>query len=147
MIPQHILALMLFAFSVASANAENDAKAQLTAARSLKCHFGPGTEAQWKGNKPAVSPARFDEDIQFDSIDLGKQSARVIGNGGAGDVRVLNTEVGLSFLETAPAVLDITTVFAVYTENNEFPAVDSRHVNYLGTAMAEQFYGTCKVWQ
>jgi hypothetical protein len=147
MIPRHFLALMIFAFSMTSAQAANDAKAQLEAARSLKCHFGPGTEAQWKGNKPAVGSARFDEDVQFDSIDLGKQSARLIGNIGAGDVRVLNTAVGLSFLETEPAVLDITTVFAVYTESNEFPAVDSRHVIVLGTAMAEQFYGTCKVWQ
>lgn len=147
MIPQHIFALMFFAFSVTSAQAADDAKAQLAAARSLKCHFGQGTEAKWKDNKPTVGSASFDEDVQFDSIDLGKQSARVIGNVGTGDVRVLNTAVGLSFLDTAPAVLDITTVFAVYTENKEFPAVDSRHVSYLGTAMAEQFYGTCKVWK
>jgi hypothetical protein len=147
MISQYILALMFFAFSVTSAQAASDAKTELASARSLKCHFGPGTKALWKGNEPAVSPARFDEDIQFDSIDLDKQSARVIGNIGSGDVRVLNTVVGLSLLESEPAVLDITTVFATYTENNEFPAVDSRHANYQGMPMAEQFYGTCKVWQ
>jgi hypothetical protein len=141
------LQVALISFSLTSAQAADDAVAQLAAARSLKCHFGPGTEAQWKGNKPAVGSARFDEDVLFDAIDLGKQSARVIGNTGAGDVRVLNTAVGLSFVDTEPAVLDVTTVFAVYTANNEFPAVDSRHVLYLGTAMAEQFYRTCNVQQ
>ena len=54
MIPHHYLTLMFLAFFVTSASAENDAKAQLAAAKSLKCHFGPGAEAQWKGNKPAV---------------------------------------------------------------------------------------------
>jgi hypothetical protein len=137
------LLLALIAFSLTSAQAVDDARAQLAAARSLTCHFGPGTEARWKGNKPAVRSARFDENIQFDSIDLGKESARAIGNNGAVDVHVLNTAVGLSFLETAPAVLDITTFFAIYTKNNAFPAVDSRHVMVLGTAMAEQFDGTC----
>lgn len=143
----YALLVALIALSLTSAQAADNAAAQLVAARSLKCHFGPGTEAQWKGNEPAVRSTRFDEDIQFDSIDLRKESARVIGSAGASDVRVLNTAVGLSFLETAPAVLDITTVFAVSTNNNEFPAVDSRHVMVLGKTMAEQFYGTCKVWQ
>lgn len=144
---RYVSLVALIAFSLTSTQAADDAKAQLAAARSLKCHFGPGTEAQWKGNKPSVGSARFDEDVRFDAIDLGKQSARVIGNTGAGDIRVLNTAVGLSFLDTEPAVLDVTTVFAIYAANNEFPAVDSRHVLFLGTALAEQFYGTCKVSQ
>jgi hypothetical protein len=143
---QFRLLVALISISLTPAQAADDAAAQLVAARSLKCHFGPGTGTQWRDNKPAIRSARFDEDIQFDSIDLGKASARVIGNVGASDVRVLNTPVGLPFLDTQPAVFDITTVFAVYTKNNEFPAVDSRHVMVLGAAMAQQYYGTCKVW-
>lgn len=147
MIPHHVVALLLVAFSVTSAQAAGDPMAQLAAARSLKCHFGPGTETKWKGNTPAIAPARFDVDVQFDSIDLDKQSAHLVGNIGAGDIGVWNTAVGLTFIESKSSVLDVTTVFAAYTKNNEFPAVDSRHVNYVGTAMGEQFYGTCKVWQ
>lgn len=144
---RHVLALMIFAFSMTLAQAADDAKAQLAAAQSIKCRFGPGTEAKWNNKEPVIGSSRFDEDVQFDSIDLGKQSARIIGNSSAGDVIVLNSGVGLSFLETAIAVVDITTVFATYTGNHEFPAVESRHVNLFGKAMAEQFYGTCKIWQ
>ena len=126
--------------------AADDAGARLTNAQSLKCHFGPATIAKWKDNETNISSAEYDADVQFDSIDLGKSTARIIGKVAAGDVTATISGIGLTFVEAATAVVDTTTVFATYTDNHEFPAVESRHALF-GQAMAEQFYGTCKIWQ
>jgi len=143
----HIIVMTALVLFTALAYGQDDPASRLHAARSLKCHFGLGTSTGWTGGKPKISSARFDQDIQFDSIDLKNQTARVIGNSGASDIRVLLTEVGISFLESAPAVLDITTVFAAYGVDHNFIAVDTRHAFLFGTTMAEQYYGTCKIWQ
>jgi len=93
-----------------------------------------------------VKSTRFDEDVQFDSIDLEKGSARVIGNGGAGDVRVLRTEIGLSLFESGAGVFDTTTVISAYTADRNFPAVDSRHItSMLGKPVAEQCHGHARL--
>ena len=143
----HILIMAILVTFTALAHAEGDPTTQLYAARSLKCHFGPGTSTEWTGSKPKTSPARMDHDVQFDSINIKSQSARIIGKQGAGDIKVSVSEVGISFLEIAPAVFDITTVFPVYGEDHDFIAVDTRHVTFSGKSMAEQYYGTCKIWQ
>lgn len=142
----HIIMMTALVLFTALAYGQDDPASRLHTARSLKCHFGSGTSMEWAGSKPKISSARFDQDVQFDSIDLKNQTARVIGNIGADDIKVLLTEVGISFLESAPTVLDITTVFAAYGVDHDFIAVDTRHVLLFG-AMAEQYYGTCKIWQ
>jgi len=143
----HIIVMTVLVLFAAQARAEDDPTSQLRNARSLKCHFGSGTTTQWTTSKPKVSNARDEQDVQFDSIDLKNHTARVIGNIGAADIRAMPTQVGISFIESTPAVFDTTTVFAVFGVDNEFLAVDSRHVLYLGTPLAEQYYGTCKIWQ
>lgn len=143
----HIVVMAILVSFTALAHAEGDPTTQLHAARSLKCHFGPGTSTEWTGSKPKTSAARIDQDVQFASIDIKNQSARIIGNPGASDIKVFVSEVGISFLETAPAVFDITTVFPVYGKDHDFIAVDTRHVTSLGKSMAEQYYGTCKIGQ
>ena len=125
----------------------DDAASRLSAARSLKCQFGPGTGTEWASGSPKTSAARFDTEITFDAIDSKRGTARLIGNIGAGDVRVTSSPVGISFMEIQPAVVDVTTVFSAYDKSGNFIAVDTRHVNASGVPMAEQFFGTCKVWQ
>jgi len=71
----------------------------------------------------------------------------MIGNNGASDVKVFATQVGVSFIDSAPAVVDLTTVFPIYGTGHDFIAVDTRHVMVSGAAMAEQFYGSCQVLQ
>ena len=135
------------ALSTMLAYAKDDPMSQLLAARSLKCHFGQGTSTTWLGSKPTTSTARFNQDVHFDSIDFKNQSAREIGNIGAGDVKVFVTEVGVSFVESAPAVVDLTTVFPIYGNGHDFIAVDTRHVIVSGESMAEQYYGSWQIMQ
>jgi hypothetical protein len=129
------------------AYAKDDPMSQLLAARSLKCHFGQGTSTTWPGSKAKTSTSRFDQDVHFDSIDFKNQSARLIGNIGAADVKVFATEVGVSFIDSAPAVVDLTTVFPIYGNGHDFIAVDTRHVMVSGASMAEQYYGSCQIMQ
>lgn len=134
------------ALSTMLAYAKDDPMSQLLAARSLKCHFGQGTSTTWTGSKPKTATARSDQDVHFDSIDFKNQSARLIGNIGAGNIKVFATEVGVSFTESARAVVDLTTVFPI-KNGHDFIAVNTRHVMVSGAAMAEQFYGSCQVLQ
>lgn len=142
-----LILIATIALSTMCAYAKDDPMSQLLAARSLKCHFGSGSSTTWTGSKPKTSTARFDQDVHFDSIDFKNQSARLIGNVGAGDVKVFATEVGVSFIDLAPAVVDLTTVFPRYGNNHDFIAVDTRHVMVSGASMAEQYYGSCQIMQ
>ncbi|MDD5324605.1 MAG: hypothetical protein PHR71_04735 [Polaromonas sp.] len=132
-----------------TAYGKDDPMSKLLAARSLKCHFGQGVETTWPNGKPKTTTAHAgtDLDVNFDSIDILNQSARMIGNIGASDVKVSATQVGVSFVQSAPSVVDLTTVFPIYGNNHNFIAVDTRHVMIPGAAMAEQFYGSCQVLQ
>lgn len=142
-----LILIATIALSTMFAYAKDDPMSQLLAARSLNCHFGSGSSTTWTGRKPKTSTARFDQDVHFDSIDFKNQSARLIGNVGAGDVKVFATEVGVSFIDLAPAVVDLTTVFPRYGNNHDFIAVDTRHVMVSGASMAEQYYGSCQIMQ
>lgn len=141
------IVMMVLALFAAQARTDGDPASQLRNARSLKCHFGSGTATQWTGSKPKVSNAQNDQDVQFDSINLKNGTARLIGNVGAADIKALPTQIGISFIESTPAVFDTTTVLAVIGEDKEFLAVDSRHVLLLGTPLAEQYFGTCRILQ
>ena len=145
--PLRIALGVVLATSAAVVYAQSNPMSELRAARSLKCHFGEGISTQWSGSNPKTSVARFDEDVHFDAIDLAKQTARLVGNAGANDVSAFATAVGISFIETAPWVVDVTTVYAVYGKDGNFIAADTRHVLIQGGAMAEQYYGSCKIWQ
>jgi hypothetical protein len=127
--------------------AKDDPLSQLFAARSLKCHFDQGSRTIWPGSKPKTSTAHFGQDVHFDATDIKYQSARVIGNIGARDVKVLPARLGLSFMELAPAVVDLTTVFPIYGKGHDFIAVDTRHGMVSGAPMAEQYSGSCQVLQ
>ena len=133
--------------SLASLALGDDAAPRLRAARSLKCQFGPGTATQWSSSEPKTSAARFDESVTFDAIDLKRGTVRIIGNTGARDGRVSYSSVGMTISETAPAVVDVTTIFPIYDKSGNFVAVDTRHVNISGAAIVEQYFGTCKQWQ
>ena len=133
------------ALSTTLAYGKDDPLSQLFSAHSLKCHFGQGTSTMWPGSKPKTSTAHLD--VHFDSIDIKYQSARVIGNTGARDAKVLPARVGLSFIQLAPDVIDLTTVFPIYGKDHDFIAVETRHGMASGASMDEQYYGSCQVLQ
>lgn len=127
--------------------AQTNASSQLFSARTLKCQFGPGTTTQWASGKPTVKSASGDAGAVFDAIDLKNHTARVIGNLGARDVTALSSTVGITFIDSEPAVIVATTVFAVSAGENAFLVVDSRHGQFAGTAFTEQYPGVCRIWQ
>lgn len=122
---------------------------RLMSARSLKCSWGIGVISKWTESGPTVEEIEWGEsgDMYFDSIDIKKETARVIGNNGAGDLQVIFTPQGLSLFEkTKTGNLMITTVFSEYAPNGQnFMAVHSRHINLLGP-FSSQYQGTCQVW-
>jgi hypothetical protein len=62
-------------------------------------------------------------------------------------VSAILSVVGISFVEKPGMGLDVTTVFFASPKLNEYLAVDSRHGKVVGSHIAEQYYGTCKVIQ
>jgi hypothetical protein len=139
--------VMACALGITHAYGKGDPISQLFAAHSLKCHFSQGTSTIWPGGKPKTSTVHYAQDIHFDAIDIRTQSARVFGNAGAADVKVLPARVGLSFIELAPDVVHLTTVFPIYGKDHEFIAVDTRHGMASGASVDQQYYGSCQVFQ
>ena len=131
------------------AAATSDADA-LFQAQSIKCEWGQGTTARWNEGRPSLKQASWDAGIVFDSIDTQAGTARIIGNIGAGDISVVVTPVGLTFIEkTGVGGLNFTTVFKhfVEPENVARVAVTSRHITIFGSPFPSQYHGTCVILQ
>lgn len=92
-------------------------------------------------------PAPNSDDVVFDSIDLEKHHARVVGNAGANDVVALLSPTGITFIDSQRAVLATTTIFPVAGPDSSFLASDSRHALISGVTLSEQYPGTCTVWE
>ena len=131
------------------AAATSDADA-LFQAQSIKCEWGQGTTARWNEGRPSLKQASWDAGIVFDSIDTQAGTARIIGNVGAGDISVMVTPVGLTFIEqTGVGGLNFTTVFKhfVEPENVARVSVTSRHITIFGSPFPSQYHGTCVILQ
>ena len=129
---------------------------QLFKAKSIKCTYGNGTVANWailgSDGSPKLETALFAESkadcsVVFDSIDLEKGTARVIGNNGATDVSAKRTPQGVTFIEITPVGnVVIDTVFAKFKQGtSEFICVESRHNDGLSSPIPSQYHGTCKI--
>ena len=126
--------------------------ASLFRAQSIRCEWGQGTIARWNEGRPSLEKASFGKDagIVFDSIDTQAGTARIIGNAGAGDISVVVTPVGLTFIEkTGVGGLNFTTVFKHFgePENVARVAVTSRHITLGGSPFPSQYHGTCVILQ
>jgi hypothetical protein len=53
-------------------------------ARSIRCEWGQGTQADWDAGKLSLKQGTFGRDaaVTFDSIDIQKRTARIVGNVG-----------------------------------------------------------------
>ena len=125
--------------------------ASLFQAQSVRCEWGQGTIVSWNEGRPFLEQVGFGKDagIVFDSIDTQAGTARIIGNAAAGDISVVVTPVGLTFIEQATfGGLNFTTVFAhfVEPENVALAAVTSRHLGF-GSPFPSQYHGTCVILQ
>ena len=126
--------------------------ASLFQAQSIKCEWGQGTTALWNEGRPSLEQNSFGKDagVVFDSIDTQAGTARIIGNAGAGDISVVVTPVGLTFIEqTGAGGLNFTTVFThfVEPENVARAAVTSRHITLFASPFSSQYPGTCVILQ
>ena len=126
--------------------------ASLFQAQSVRCEWGQGTIVSWDEGRPVLEQGNFGKDagIVFDSIDTQAGTARIIGNAAAGDIRVVVTPVGLTFIEkTGVGGLNFTTVFAHFVgpENVARVAVTSRHIALFGSPFPSQYHGTCVILQ
>lgn len=140
------------AFGTQEARGQDPRFADLLRAKTLRCEFGEGTQASWDGGDLKVVRGTFGkrtEFIVYDSIDIKKGHARLVTSAGAGDVVVLSTLVGTSFIESIPnGGLNITTVFArpVKPADERLVAVMSKHVDINGP-FPSQWHGTCQILQ
>ena len=143
--------LLLAALTLLPAVAFAQAADLLFSARTLTCEWGQGTTAEWTdGGPPSLSQGSFGAGAIFDAIDTEAGTARIIGNSGSGDISVVVTPVGLTFIEkTGVGGLNFTTVFThfVEPENVARVAVTSRHITLLGSPFPSQYHGTCVILQ
>lgn len=131
--------------------ANDDPFLVLLNAKSIKCYWDKGATANWIKGTPEIkieqwNPLKEDSYVIFDSIDIKTGTARAIAQG-AGDVMVLTTAKGITFIEQTPSGnLSIVTVFATYENNsNKFIAVMSRHMDMPQTPFPQQYYGTAEI--
>jgi hypothetical protein len=151
----HILLFVLLLVFTAALRAQ-DAQGQdptfvdLLRAKSLRCEFAEGTQASWDRGELKVERGIFGKRTEFtvyDSIDIKKGHARLVTSVGAGDIAVLSTLIGTTFIETIPnGGLNITTVFArrVKPADERLVAVMSKHVDINGP-FPSQWHGTCRI--
>ncbi len=120
---------------------------RLVNAKTLKCAFSLSMTVDWEKDIPKHKVSDSNMGIFFDAIDLDKKSARFIGNAGAEELWVIDTEEGITFIEQTPSGNhNFTTVFNHFNESlSGFVAVHSRHINMLAP-LPSQWHGICKVW-
>jgi hypothetical protein len=125
---------------------------KLLNAKTLKFVSKKSCTANWEKGKPELSVDSEVTEIEFpnlifDSIDLKKATARLIGNQGATDVKVIANLAGLTFIEqTGLGSINITTVFSSCIEGTEdYIAVHSRHIDLGIIPLPSQTHGICKI--
>lgn len=145
--PKVILLLMVAASVIEISDASGQ---DLLQARSIRCEWERGTQAEWDNGKLSLKQGSFGKDatVTFDSINIQKRTARIVGNAGASDVVVIPTADGMTFLErTALGSVNVTTVFAEGVgPSKQLVGVTSRHISLSGP-FPSQWHGPCRILQ
>lgn len=154
-----LLGVLAYSTSATLAQSRSTISSALDDVTSLRCFSGKGYSVTWDAGVPKFTSARFPSEgdhIQFDAIDRENHSARLIGNAGVSEVRVIESDRGLHFLEYTPSGnLNVTTVFSAAPKGlppRSFVFVASRHLDLGDPAtgpsiIASQYHGTCKAWE
>jgi hypothetical protein len=129
-------AFIVFMLAASAAYGERGAEqfTRLLSAHSIRCQLGQGTQASWDGGKLKLESVNFGKagQVTFDSIDANSGKARIIANAGAGDVFVLATPVGLTFIEqTAVGNINFTTVLPLSIPRLRIASSPSRRVTRI----------------
>ena len=123
---------------------------ELRLIRTFRCKFDRGNVVTIQNGIFSSSPGDFANDgseLIIDDVDLSQNSARIIGNAGAGDLQAFEAGNGINFLELPGATVNTYTIFSLPTGvKGEFYAVTSRHVLAYGKFAPSQYPGKCKIW-
>jgi hypothetical protein len=140
--------LILLVSAAHAQPADDEIFTHLLGARSVRCDFETGTHGSWDSGRLKLERAAWGKGntMTVDSIDIKEGTARLIANVGAGDVRVLMTPTGLTFVEeTALGSLNFTTVFGSYGPSRRLIAVTSRHMSTFSGPFPSQYHVTCSI--
>ena len=112
--------------------------------KTVKCTFTNSSVAKVKleGFVPEIVEQKLE--YIYDSVNLKKNSARLIGSLGAEDVTVISGTNTLSFVEiTATGNINITSLYSKKI-GKDYLASTSRHVSLEDFPLPSQLYGKCK---
>lgn len=124
------------------------ASAQARSVKSWKCEFPLVVNARWEGAKAGLKESRQELTFNIDAANAATRTARMIGNAGSADLRMLVGDDRVTFLELTPTGnLNVTVIYDARQPNGLFRAVHSRHFSLPGDPGPSQQYGTCKRWE
>ena len=136
--------------SLASGATESDPVSRLRTARSLRCHFTAEADTKWTKGQRSITNEALNPDVAnevvYDSIDVRKGKARIVGNIGASDVAVHADSFGAIWIvDVSPAgFVFVTTIMPLYAAGTEdFIVLESRHSWVGQSALGEQPSGSC----
>jgi hypothetical protein len=113
--------------------------------KTLKCTFDKGVNFDGDKIEKTSKPFGDAPPLVFDSINLKKGSARMIGSIGASDLVILGVSKSLTFAErTDTGNLAFTSVYP--KESGDFYIVTSRHMIIGDQVSFSQSYGTCQLF-
>lgn len=130
-----IMVALSYATGAGTANASDP--------KALACTFASGRAHTFeKGRfKPVKASA---VKIAIGDIDADKQTAKLLGGGGATALRVVRAVNALHFIEiVGEGYLNVTTVYDADAAGKPMPVVHSRHFGVLGQPVISQYVGTC----
>jgi hypothetical protein len=120
----------------------------LFSARHLSCSFPVYAAPVWKEGAAQVVSRAQDFRFDIDSIDTKKNSAQIVGTGGAAaHASTVVTPTGVNVIEATPiGNLNLTTIFVAGGPEGKYLAVHSRHLGDMTAGPSvSQNYGTCEI--
>ena len=124
--------------------------AQASAVKSWKCDFPVVVSASWDGDgaQPKVKTGRQELTFNVDAVNFETHRARMIGNAGSADLRAVDGDDRVTFLEwTATRNLNVVVIYDPQQKDGTFRAVHSRHFSLPGAPGPSQQYGKCRRWE
>jgi hypothetical protein len=143
-----ILLALLLACGTAATGADDPAS-RLRGARSMRCTFTSESVTWVRSGHRTIEQTPQKDTATYDNIDVAKGTARIIANGGAGDLAVWveRTWGSLWMLERTPSGnVVVTTVFPMYAEGtDEFVVLEARHSMAGQIVLGQETFGTCRI--
>lgn len=116
--------------------------------KTFRCTFSEAEGRDYGTIPPRNLSGESYPEVIFDSVDYANRTARLIGNVGSSDVRLIDGELAITFIEiSATGNVIIDTIFKANKSEFDqiFRVATSRHIArpFLGDTVG-QFYGTCR---